>query len=162
MRRKCRRVFWDALVSLGISWGIANYINPVDLEAKIYLALGLGILCLLIILPKALRSLPQNKPWRAAISLPLMLSPLIYLFSWPYLYYNPFSVPWHQQGELALPWALNGAFYSLIFFLAGYLIAKSTPDEKPITWSKSFFFTTTIILVYAGMIYLGSYLYFQA
>lgn len=153
--RKMRRVFWDALISLGLSWGIANYLNPTDLEAKLILAIGIGIICLMIILPIALHSLPQGKPWKAAFSLPLVLSPLILLFSRPTSYFTPFTTLWLEQQDLSLPWALNGLLNSLLLMVTGYLIVKQTPEQKPISWLKAFFSTIIIMGVYAGIIYLG-------
>lgn len=157
--RKMRRVFWDALLSLGLSWGIARYLNPTDLEAQLFLAIGMSTLCLIIILPIALHSLPHNKPWTAALSLPFMLSPLILLFSRPALYFTPFSFLWSRQEELLTPWALNGLLNSIIFIIAGYLIARPTPEQKPISWPKALFATITIAVLYAGIVYLSSWLY---
>lgn len=157
--RKMRRVFWDALISLGLSWGIAHYLNPSDLEAKLILAIGIAIVCLIIILPIALHSLPKDKPWVGVLSLPLALSPLIILFSRPTSFFTPFTMLWLGQNDLAIPWALNGTLNSIFLIIIGYLLTKKTPEERPISWALAIFSTVAIMGLYAGIVYLGYLLY---
>lgn len=153
-----RMVFWYALISLGLCWGIAHYVNPTDLEAKLFLVVGLAFLCLIVLLPLAFYTLPQDRPLLAAISLPGMLSPLIVMLSRPSLYINPFSILWSESQELITPWLVNSLLNSAIFAIAGYLIAGSSSQQRSITWPRSFLYAITIACLYSGIVYLGSLL----
>lgn len=160
MRRR-RQVFWDALLSIGLSWAIADYLNKVDPEARQYLLTGLSAICFLIILPKALHRQPHGRPWSAGFSLPLILSPLLLVFSYPKLSIVPFAALWQGYTGLVFPWVINFSLNFLIFFLIGFSTAK-TDDKgsKSITWRQSFLSAFTLVIFYAGIIYLGTVFYF--
>lgn len=159
--RKRRQVFWDALLSLGLSWGLARYLNNIDPEANQFLLVGLTALCLIIILPKALHRLPHGRPWSAGFSLPLMLSPLLVILSRPGLYIIPFAALWQERSDLIIPWSVNGFINFWIFFLIGFATARSgNEDAKSITWTQSFLSAGTLLLLYGGIIYLGINVYF--
>ncbi|MFY9175316.1 MAG: hypothetical protein WAO24_08340 [Peptococcia bacterium] len=155
MRRR-RQVFWDALLSLGLSWFIADYINKVDPEARQYLLIGLTAICLLIILPKALHRMPPGRPWSAGFSLPIMLSPLLIVLSYPGLPITPFAPLWQSCIDLIFPWSINYLLNFLLFFLIGFSTAAGASKEnKSITWPQVFFSAFTLVVLYAAIIYLG-------
>jgi len=154
MRRR-RQVFWDTLFVAILSWAIACYINYTDPEANLYLTKGLAWLGLFLIMPKALHRLPSGRPWTSGFSLPLMLLPLLVIFSRPGLSLNPLNTFLAVLEDPYIIWAVFFLLLCMFFFFVGCFTSLSGNEKhKTISWPLAFLTTFILAVLFGGLIYL--------
>lgn len=160
MRRR-RRIFWDSIVALTISWGTAYYFKQEAEEVFFPLASTLALLCLLILIPVSLRHLSPGKPLRRGLSFAIGLSPLLVLLAHPRFFLDPFNPLWLELGlGNDYTWLIKSLLNFFIFFCCGYLFSRNVPQDK-VTWSRSFLVLLCLMILYAGLLYGGIELFRQ-
>lgn len=151
-------LFLDSLVAVFICWSIAKLFNQADQEAFWIMTGFLGILCLFILLPKALRKIEPQKPYLGGLKFAVRLSPLLIFLSYPPLglglsdLFYPYLLLANQQ-----LWLINSLINLFIFFLFGTVFTKTLKDKKA-SWLKVIFSSLLIFSFYlftSYVIYLG-------
>lgn len=148
--RKQRAVFFNSLFAV-ITIKIALILLGIsDAEAASLLTGMIAVICLLLLLPAALKHLRPLKPWKEGFALVFMLFPIILMLSDPIIHTFRLSSLLLQRAVPLLPpepslwslwslptvhsvllWAGNFTHYAIPFYFIGYLFSKSCEGKNP-------------------------------